>query len=252
MNERRTLFVLCCLTLGLLGCGDSPRVMLRDTITTWNELADMMSTIPGDNPEAAEAAAEAIVKGPLARLKKRWEGISKRLEKFSKLDKEGKKDLDEAVKDLAEDAKHTIIRLAGEMGGKVTWSKGKTEELEGRLQGMLKQFRKANPGADLTNLEKCVAALNDYKLELPDAPDAGGMPKGMPNMPDIPKGFEMPDMPKQDKKKKEEPSNLAVYADWWRFPRGDKFGMMRGMPGGMPGGMPEGMKPPDGFPGGKQ
>jgi hypothetical protein len=115
MNRRFQLFALTSLTAVVVGCGDTPHVQLRDAITTWNEVADVVYTIPED-PDTADKYGEDLLKGPLDDLKKKWEGVKKRMESFGKLDKEQKVGLEDAIADLRDEARFAIARLAASLG----------------------------------------------------------------------------------------------------------------------------------------
>jgi hypothetical protein len=79
MRRSLGLLVVGAAVLGLTGCGDSSKTVLRDYITLWNEYNDNVARIPytGDNvDEAAEDLAKVKFKG----FKKRMEYILHRME----------------------------------------------------------------------------------------------------------------------------------------------------------------------------
>jgi hypothetical protein len=104
MRRRTLAAVLLCL-LGVAGCGDPPRVVVRDTLTTMNELADIMLEIND------ESSAQDVLKTKVEPLKKKWEKVRKRQEEFSKLDKEQKDELTQALENVKAEGKAAGKRL---------------------------------------------------------------------------------------------------------------------------------------------
>src|SRR3712207_6702590 len=96
--KKQVYLVALFAALGVIaGCGDSPKVMLRDSLSTWNELADVLGQIPND--ESAEEVAGQVFKNKVEPLKKKWEkNVKERTKEFSKFDRDKKKDLEEAAK----------------------------------------------------------------------------------------------------------------------------------------------------------
>ncbi len=200
MNQRRSLCLFFCLTLVALGCGDSPHKVMRDTVTTWNELADLLVQIP-DDPETADDYAQVLLKGKMDELKKKWEIVNKRTEQFGKYGKEEKKELENAIEDLKSEAKYSLARLAGEAGGTVEIRSDVPEPIQSRLKNMLAKFKKQKPAGTWPNVEACIALVGDFHRDLPN--------------------------PREYK-------NSEKYKSWWRYPTG-KAGGGGGM--GTPGGM---------------
>jgi hypothetical protein len=95
--------------MGLLGaavgCGDPPRVVLRDTLATLNEMGDAMIEVYD------EASAEEALKTRIDPLKKKWENVKKRQQEFTKLDKEDKVLLSAAIDPLEPEEQATVKRL---------------------------------------------------------------------------------------------------------------------------------------------
>jgi len=226
MNQRRLLPLLLCLTLALLGCGDSPRAILREGIATWNELADLLARIPDD--DTADQVAAELYKNHIDPLKKRFDtDLRKRVDAFGKLDKDGKKDLDVAVGDLKEDAAFAISRLEALVGGTKYWppdDKKKLVQVRGRLTEIMKKL--AAKRLETKSLAECVKAVEAFAVKLPDPPMAPPTP-----------GQE------KDKDKTNEP-NLVKYKGYWQFPGSGGSG--GGFPGGQPGGPPGGFPKPPG------
>jgi hypothetical protein len=245
MNRRRSLFVFLGLTAAILGCSDTPDVVLRDVVTTWNELADIMAEIPDDpdEPERAEEVAAEILKKDVGRMetfKKKWEAVKKRFDKFSKLDKEQRKSLNAAVKDRKDEARYTIARLVGEFGGQLWLGADRYEPVRGRLVQIIEKVRRRGKGT--ANLQGCVAVLDSFSVTMPQQKEdqprrvEGEQPKPPAKNPNL------------DEEGDVTSTNVRKYAKWWRF-RPGSGGFPGGFPGGMPGGMPGG-GPPGGFPGG--
>ncbi len=187
MHRRRYLFAVFCVMVTILGCGDTPRVVLRDVLTTWNELADLMYTIP-DDPETAEEFAGDLIKKKLEPLKKKWEAVEKRVGKLQKLEKEQREELEEYVVDRREEAEFTLARLSG------------LASAQGRLRSIMAKVQAT--GKQTPNLQSCLAMLGQYKLSLPSdqkklpktekygkswtldiGPGGGGGRPGVPGMP---------------------------------------------------------------------
>src|SRR5262249_14270923 len=155
MSRKLHPVAFLCLAALASGCSDSPRVLLRDTLTTWNELADALHRIP-DDPERAEEVAEQLLKFEIKSLKEKMEKVKKRFSiklEGDKLDKDERKALAAAMEELKEEARFTISRIAGELGGKVCvgedryyqpqWKVVKTEEA--RLHVLLKRITDPPP-----------------------------------------------------------------------------------------------------------
>ncbi|MCC6418596.1 MAG: hypothetical protein IT429_10205 [Gemmataceae bacterium] len=219
MNQRRFLILFGSVTLVILGCGDTPHVQLRESITNWNELADLVAKIP-DNENAEEVAFD-VYKNHVEPLEKHWEGLKKRLEKLSKLDKDGKKELEQAVGDLADDARYAIGRLEGLFGviKKTADKPPKSLKLRGRLNEILdkqiqaEQMRSRKKQVDVKEkfpgLYGCLMALEKFAVSLPAPPTPTGQPteKGKPEPPK---------------------SNLEKFASSWQFPRSGSGGQSTG------------------------
>jgi hypothetical protein len=103
--RRRTLAAILLCLLGAIGCGDPPPVVVRDTLTTMNELADLMLHIDDED------SAQEVLKTKVEPLKKKWEKVRKRQEEFSKFDKEQKDELREALEQLKPESKAAGKRL---------------------------------------------------------------------------------------------------------------------------------------------
>jgi hypothetical protein len=97
------------LLAGAAGCGDPPRVVVRDTLTTMNEVADVLMDIND------ESTAKDVLKSQIEPLKKKWENVRKRQEEFSKFDKEHKTELKEALDGLMQERKATGARLKAQI-----------------------------------------------------------------------------------------------------------------------------------------
>jgi len=196
MHRRTCLFAMACLTFIILGCGDTPRVILRDAITTWNEAIDTLYEIP-DDPDTAEEVAGQLLKRRLKALKEKFEEVKKRTQRFQKADKDERAAINEAITDLSEEAKFTLGRLPGLQ----------------RLQA-IKAKVQAKTGQPTPNLEACATFFNQLTITMPsdekkfpaakkfganwNLPGAnqggGGMP-GMPGVPGAGPGGRMPGMP---------------------------------------------------------
>src|SRR5438105_524041 len=100
---------VACLLGCVLGCGDPPRVVLRDTLTTLNELADIMLEVTD------EKSAEEAVTTKIELLEKKWDKVTKRQQEFSRLDSEDKKKLADAIEPLEGEEKATVKRLTDQM-----------------------------------------------------------------------------------------------------------------------------------------
>ena len=94
MHQRRWLFLVGFVLLCLVGCGESPKLILRDAITHENEILDCLNKIP-DN-EGAEDAAEEYVKKKAPLFKKRADHLKKR---FDDTTLNADKDMKQAMKD---------------------------------------------------------------------------------------------------------------------------------------------------------
>jgi hypothetical protein len=208
MHRRTYLFAMSCLTFIILGCGDTPHVILRDAVTSWNELADTLYEIP-DDPDTAEEVAGQLVKRKLKALKEKFDEVKKRTQKFQKADKDERGAVNDAIENLHEEAKFAGNRLAAQAA------------VEGRLRAIIAKVR-AKTGQPTPNLETCASIFTQFAITLPsdekkfpaakkfaaswNLPGTGQGGGGMPGMPGAGPGGRGP-----------------------------------GMPGGMPGGMP---KPP--------
>jgi hypothetical protein len=74
---RRNLRWLALLSLLACGCGDGPRVVVRDVQSARNELVDTLLKVTD------EASAKQVADTDLKKIQKRWEeGIRKRLEEY--------------------------------------------------------------------------------------------------------------------------------------------------------------------------
>jgi len=82
------------LFLGLVGCGDSPNLALRDTMTFLNELNDYILQVPDD--EHAEEVAGVFNKNPSILFKQRADLIKHRWELYRPTDKDAIRDIKEA------------------------------------------------------------------------------------------------------------------------------------------------------------
>lgn len=100
---RRLLLVL--LVLGLTGCGDTPRTIFRDAVTTYNELADVMVRV------ADEESAEYWAKAKVEAIKKKWASLQTRAQMLGRLDKEEKKAILPAFISLLDERLEAQIRL---------------------------------------------------------------------------------------------------------------------------------------------
>jgi hypothetical protein len=222
MNRRVSILFGFVLAGATVGCGDTPPVVLRDVLTTWNEVTDVAVQIP-DDPETADEVAERLLKNDLEVLKKKWDPIKKRVSKLGELDAPGRQAFTEAIDDLKDEAQYTIGRVASEFGGTVQVSKLNAIKVRGRLVDLYDKIRARSPGAG-KNVKACIDTLEHFTMQLPN-----------------------------DMKKFE--TALKLYHHW-QFPRGQAMGGFPaggppggGAPGGFPGGPPGG-GPPKGFPGG--
>jgi hypothetical protein len=114
MKRQRCLLTFCCLAVILSGCGDSPSVIIRDSITVLTELADVRYLI-SDDLESAEDSAQANYTR-IMRLKEKWTEVKKRIEGLAKLDKDRH---EEAWEALAEAAPRAKLALQYDGGSKV-------------------------------------------------------------------------------------------------------------------------------------
>ena len=210
MRRHNHLLAFFCLTLALLGCGDTPPVVFRDAITTWNELADTVAEIP-DDPETAEEVAGTLVKTRLDVLEKKWKEVQKRVGKIQKGEKEERESGNETIKDMKDNAEFTMGRLATQFGGSVN----NLAPVEGRLRKIIAKVHQAKPGQATPNLDKCLTMVSGFGLTLPSeakkfpnaerykgswtfsgfgtsAGGGGGMRGGAPGMPGGPPGMPGP------------------------------------------------------------
>jgi hypothetical protein len=97
----------------LVGCGDSVSLILRDLVTTTNEIADTISRIP-DNDDYDEPA-EDFVKIKVPKFKKKFEGITHRAEVYNVPDKDQKKEMMAAAAYWLPELKATMDRGKKEM-----------------------------------------------------------------------------------------------------------------------------------------
>jgi hypothetical protein len=93
------------LALGLAGCGDTPRTIFRDAVTTYNELADVMVRV------ADEESAERRNKAKVEAIKKKWASLQTRAQMFSRFDKEEKKAILPALMSIMDERLEVGIRL---------------------------------------------------------------------------------------------------------------------------------------------
>jgi hypothetical protein len=97
------------LLLGAIGCGDTPRIIMRDVLTTLNELGDDLIEVDD------EGTAKFVMKEKIEPLKKKWDTITKRIEPFSKFDKEQKDEVIAALEALTPESKATGKRVMAQM-----------------------------------------------------------------------------------------------------------------------------------------
>jgi hypothetical protein len=160
MRSRRSLIAFVCLAPALVGCGDTPHTTLRDTITTWNELADFATMIP-DDPATAEEAAESIYKSKIMPLKKKWELIKKRTQDFTMADKDTKRDIDDAIVALAPEAKLALRRVVAQLGGYYAQDNAAKQKLIHVKEGRVGRLPKGQ------YLDKTIEILNTFTITLP-------------------------------------------------------------------------------------
>jgi hypothetical protein len=115
MNQKRNLFVFFCLSMLLVGSGDSPKIMFRDMTTCLIELGDFLYLIPDDqeNPEAVEDVAEGVYKNKLLRLKERYAKVKDRLQMLSQGDKDLKAEAKEAWAEASKEDKIAAVYVTG-------------------------------------------------------------------------------------------------------------------------------------------
>jgi hypothetical protein len=195
MHRRTYLLAMSCLTFVILGCGDTPHVILRDAVTSWNELADTLYEIP-DDPDTAEEVAGQLLKRRLKVLKEKFDEVKKRTQKFQKADKDERGAVNEAVENLHEEAKFAGTRLAA----------------QGRLRAIMAKVQ-AKTGQPTPNLETCASIFTQFTITLPsdekkfpavkkfaaswNLPGANQGGGGMPGVPGAGPGGRMPGgMPK--------------------------------------------------------
>ncbi len=135
-------------------------------VTSWNELADLLAQIPDD--DTAEEIAEALYNTKIERFQKgRWADVGKRFKDFSKLDKDEKYQVVDAVEALKEEAHAALARLAGQAGGyyhpapKLALRNDtiRADELKQVQPGRLKKKGKY--------LTKCVDMVDQFMIDLP-------------------------------------------------------------------------------------
>ena len=148
MHRRSYLFVMFCLTLVVIGCGDTPQIKLRDTITTWNEVLDTLYEIP-DDPDTAEEVAGQLLKGKLKALKEKNDEVKKRLQLFQKADKDDLPAINQAILDLSDEAHYTLSRYSSLK----------------RLANIIAKVRAA--GQPTPNLEACATFFSQFSITLP-------------------------------------------------------------------------------------
>jgi hypothetical protein len=148
MHRRRYLWAVGCLTLIILGCGDTPHVVLRDVATSWNELADLLYEIP-DDPDTAEEVAGRLLKRELKALKVKFEEVKKRVQNFQKADKEQSVAVNAAIEDLREEGRFAGARVAA----------------QGRLRAIIAKVQAT--GRSTPNLEACASFPGQLTITLP-------------------------------------------------------------------------------------
>lgn len=261
MSRSPHLFALVSLCAVIVGCGDTPHVQLRDTISVWNEFADVVYTIPEDI-DTAEAYAEQLLKnGALEQLKKKWEALKKRLEGLNKLDRDGKPKLEAAIEELANEARFAIGRVEGAVGANNAAGKRVSYGLLGDRRKNLAEVLAKRARAE--GYEAKVGTKKDLAGWVSRMQAEGKKTKVIDPEVEFPKitevlnlleTFQPADLPRESK-------NASRYAAHWNYNRyktptvnlelwkpkdtgGDPGGQP---PGGQPpGGMPPGGKPPGG------
>ena len=208
MHRRTYLFAMSCLTFVILGCGDTPRVILRDTVTSWNELTDTLYEIP-DDPDTAEEVAGQLLKRRIKALKEKFDEIKKRTQKFQKADKDERPAVNEAMEDLHEEARFAGTRLAA----------------QGRLRAIIAKVQ-AKTGQPTPNLEACASLFTQFTITLPSDVQK------FPAMKKFGASWNIP----------------GTGQGGGGMPGGMPGGGPGNMPGGGPGGMPPGMPPGRGMP----
>jgi hypothetical protein len=139
--------LLSLLSLGVLGCGDSPQAVLRDAISLRNELADEALRVTDD------ASAKATREGRMKKMKDRQEWIKNRIDKI-KDDRKKLQQFFEAMKENnAEwDASDAYLKRA-----------------ESWLQSV---------GGDASTLTAELGSLSNLTLPQPPPPSSQGSPGG--------------------------------------------------------------------------
>jgi hypothetical protein len=181
MNRRTCSCALVCLTFLAAGCGDSSRTILRDALTTWNELADVTTRIPGDpdnkpeeiDAEQVEEVAGQLLKNELELLKKKMEKIKKKAgeDRFSKPDKDERPVLYGAVTDLKEEAQFAIGRLVNEFGGRAFKGENARHQPQwlvvkkGRLTKIMEILQAKKH--ETANLQSILSLLDQFAVDIP-------------------------------------------------------------------------------------
>jgi hypothetical protein len=219
---------LFCVLGGVTGCGDTPKAAFRDAALINDELADLMTLAYDD-----KSVSGPDMKERLDKLKAKWEGIQKRMGKFSN--------------DAQEDAQVREAMLEGEL-------EMLDEILEAnlRLKAQVERLTKIKEdlGTSTPNLDSLVGLAGSFKVstlwgEDPFLKGGGsgfGPPQGgMPGGGGPPQGMPGGGMP-----------GGAPGAGPPGGPGGRQGGGPPGGPGGRPGGGPGGRPGggPPGAPGG--
>jgi hypothetical protein len=137
--------LLLLLSLGVVGCGDTPQDVVRDIITFRNELADEALRVTD------EASAKATLEGRLKKMKDRQEGIKKRLSDVRE-DRKKMEQLEVAREYFAEEM------LAS--GGYLEQAKGWLDTLSREAGGQ--------GSNSLSSLQQQIESMS--KIDLPQAP----------------------------------------------------------------------------------
>jgi hypothetical protein len=161
MSRVRLVAGVLLLLGSVAGCGDPPRVVLRDVLTTLNEVADSLLEVD-DEDTATKVMTERIEP-----LKKKFEVVKKRVENFRKFDKDEKKELAETIEPMLPEGMATAKRLK-EQADRLTRLRSRLPKKDApNLSAAIKvadEFQPSYGGSDKKGLKN---PLEDLKPVLP-------------------------------------------------------------------------------------
>jgi hypothetical protein len=146
--RRATLVAGLALLLGAAtGCGDPPRVVVRDTLTQLNELCDSLVDVND------EKTAGDFLNLRLETLTKKYEKIRTRQQDFFRFDKDQKKELAEDITRVLPEGDATGKRLEGQL-----------KRIGGIANQLLKKATPTGKGRGAASVNPQEVIPNLYKL----------------------------------------------------------------------------------------